>query len=672
MSSFRIPTAKNHLFSGHQINRDRPVQFRLNGRRISTFSGDTVLSALLASGIDTAGTHQGAPIALDACLGLAIQCLDPAGNPGVPLPMARTPVAEGARFQTLGTDAHAGLFQKLKRLTRNDSRSLGLDLDQSLLPPLPDTAPVEPYANADIVVVGGGLAGLSAAVEASEAGRTVILIEQRAYLGGDAVLFGHAAGEEAPESAFARLSAKVDAAENITVLTLAEAVEAATGQIVVHQVVSGDEGGTTARRLQLAARHIVLATGMQDRLPLFPGNRLPGVTSLSQTFHLATAFGVWPGKRAAVTTNTNAGYRLALLAQDAELAIEKVMDARLEPQSRFAEFTKAYGIKSESGVHPQSASFVANAAELFVKMELSWADGRDAFETLTTGALIVSGGWLPRLTLWQRAGGALEVDSDGKICAAGHLEGIALAGSCAGYVSNSAVMRSGAQAVDGFLGRSVSAIEDTLIDPAFESPDGRLPVSQAPETEVLAPRYFDLGSSLVSAPRPIQGSFFKPALRRMANAPTAIADKALSLGDIAALTAIGQVKPDAFATIAEERAVPPICFARSTASSPPAASASETTDIPAYLAHRFGDNTQLWEVQAQDGRRFETGNLLYANSDTHDPMDALGVITSVNSGNDRNAVALISAEAAQAGLQIMVRSQRGHTNARIIKVLKPN
>ncbi|MBU2367320.1 MAG: (2Fe-2S)-binding protein, partial [Alphaproteobacteria bacterium] len=62
----RLGTEADHLLQGSAIDRSRPLRFRLNGREVSGFVGDTVLSAVLASGIDTVGKRGGVPLALSA------------------------------------------------------------------------------------------------------------------------------------------------------------------------------------------------------------------------------------------------------------------------------------------------------------------------------------------------------------------------------------------------------------------------------------------------------------------------------------------------------------------------------------------------------------------------------------------------------------------------------
>ena len=60
----RLAADAPHQFSGIELDRSKPLSFRLDGRSVEGFVGDTVLSAVLASGVDTYGTFQGTPIGL--------------------------------------------------------------------------------------------------------------------------------------------------------------------------------------------------------------------------------------------------------------------------------------------------------------------------------------------------------------------------------------------------------------------------------------------------------------------------------------------------------------------------------------------------------------------------------------------------------------------------------
>jgi sarcosine oxidase, subunit alpha len=199
------------------------------------------------------------------------------------------------------------------------------------------------------VVVGGGLAGMSAALAAADTGGRVILVERRGALGGDARFFGTVGDQEAPEATIARLSEKIGAAPTITVLTFADAFAMSGNRVRVHQVAVEAER-LAPRVVTLEAKQIVLATGAAERLPVFPGNRAPGITGAVAAFNRAQHYGVWPGKRAVFATPNNFAYRLALLAVDAGIEVQRVADSRPTPQSRFIDFCKASGITLATGL----------------------------------------------------------------------------------------------------------------------------------------------------------------------------------------------------------------------------------------------------------------------------------------------------------------------------------
>src|SRR5690606_22646079 len=100
----RLDPGDHHL-AGSAIDRARPLQFRLDGRLIAGFAGDTVLSALLASGVDTAGRRDRAALALSSRHAPAIAFSALAGDRQSALPMARTPAGDGADYVTLAPRA---------------------------------------------------------------------------------------------------------------------------------------------------------------------------------------------------------------------------------------------------------------------------------------------------------------------------------------------------------------------------------------------------------------------------------------------------------------------------------------------------------------------------------------------------------------------------------------
>src|SRR5690606_29985989 len=113
-----------HLLQGSAIDRTQPLQFRFNGHSISGFVGDTVLSALLAAGIDTIGRRDHAPLALSARHAPTISFAALAGDQQRALPMERTPATDGADYVTT---ARQLTRNPITRLLRRGGRSLWLD-----------------------------------------------------------------------------------------------------------------------------------------------------------------------------------------------------------------------------------------------------------------------------------------------------------------------------------------------------------------------------------------------------------------------------------------------------------------------------------------------------------------------------------------------------------------
>lgn len=656
---------------GHQINREKPLQFRVNGKEISGFEGDSVLSALIASGITSAGTHQGFPLALDESLGLAVTPAQGEYAQKTALPIARTPAVDGMEFDILGAAPSKNISRWLGRLNGQNKNSLGLDFDER--PPL-----LAPFSQAssstrlktDILVIGAGVAGLSAADYAAATGQSVILAERRQYLGGDGVLFGRIADEETPDQAVTRLSNGVTKTPDVEILYRTDVFAITPGLAQAHQV-TVVEGKPVARCVEIEFSHAIIATGTEDRLPVFSGNRLPGVAGLSASFHLMSAFGVWPKGSTAITTNNNAGYQLALLAHDSGAAIDKVMDNRRAPQSRFVEFAKAYGLKSESGLQPETVTRTPQTGKLNLKMVLSWDNATGEISPMSVGSVIASSGWLPRLALWQQAGGGVGVEKEnGRIHATGSTENVVLAGGCAGFLSLTACVRSGVIAVDRLRGREARQVDDTQIDPAFESPEGDFSISLPPISETMAPAYFSGGGSLWTSAASIRHGFqFGPKASKLEASTIELPHRSIGLGDLSARVAIDQLSSAGFAAISFERVVVPIAF---DGSNSPKSVETETEQDPqlyrpAYLEGRFGTEAMLWEIKPGGERRLETGSLVFANSDLSRPTEALGVVVGYRSGH---AIALLGFGKNSPPQQVAVKSQHGHDLAQLVHIFE--
>lgn len=663
----RLPSNARH-FAGAAIERRHPVKFKFNGRTVSCFEGDTVLTALMASGYDTAGERGGHPVGLTMRHAPPIVPARHARDIARALPMERTPATQGAEYLTLGAGPMAGLEAMVQGLL--GSRALGLNLDDPATmqrPWLGATAETGPAT--DLVVIGGGVAGMSTALAGAKAGLSVTLVEANSYLGGNARLFGTQDKEETPEQCIDRLTAAIAQSDAITVMTGTEAIAARPGAVRVH-LVSAPNGEPAARVIDLPARYIAVATGVVERLPIFSGNRLPGVCTTLEAFNLAYHFALWPGTTALVATVTNVAYRLAMLATDAGVSVLRIMDGRSSPQSRYIEFSKAYGITMAAGTIPSAARPAKKGGQISLTPQLAFPGRFPAEQQLQADRLLVCAGWQPDLTLWHMAGGEsrwnqrtsrLEPDTTA-------IKGVALAGSAAGYVSRHACLLSGRDAVRQLLGRARTAVAEKLIDPLYETPDDPAPIA-ARMVPGSAPAFLDGGQSYLERPEQKEPRWpaWVPFLRRPRGWSLADMPHSLVIADIAAGTQLSAIPAESAGIVAQERvALIPI-----NAASPPPAPAPEQENavaLPAFLSGRFGPDSTQALIAPIEKRRLEVGGLIYPNADETDPFAAVGVVVHAV---DNGAVAVMSALAARPGMLVFVREDNRPIAVRQIGAYEP-
>ena len=233
----------------------KEVSFTFDGRPMVGREGEMVSSALFANGIRTFSRHKvgDAPQGIFCANGQCAQCtvlLD-----GLPLKSCITPLQEGMEIRTL---IH---YPELPE-------------DDQLRPSHP---PLE--LSCQVLVVGAGPSGITAAIELADAGYSVILVDDKDHLGGKLVLQTHKffgsmadcyAGTRGTEIAKI-LEAEARQRENITIMT--DAVVAglySDGRAGIYQA-------NQERYLLVSFDGVIVAAGARERSLVFPGNDLPGV-----------------------------------------------------------------------------------------------------------------------------------------------------------------------------------------------------------------------------------------------------------------------------------------------------------------------------------------------------------------------------------------------------------
>ena len=278
------------------------------------------------------------------------------------------------------------------------------------------------YLFCDTLVVGGGPAGLEAAIAAAESGADTLLIEEWPQVGGS-LLFGRVNGSR--EEAVARRA---------TLLTRAAALP--NLRLMTDTVVSGLFADHWASAIQgnrlykIRARQTVLATGAYDQPLVFKNNDLPGIMFSDAAQRLMRLYGVAPGKRVVIAAANRFGFDTALDLLDAGVEVAAVVDMRQGATndetaplvSRGVRILKSHGLQAARGKRRvEAVALLRDEA------------GRMAPEWIACDTLLMSVGYTPALNLACHTGARAVYDP--RIAmhrAVGLPAGLSLAGAVAG------------------------------------------------------------------------------------------------------------------------------------------------------------------------------------------------------------------------------------------------
>lgn len=204
------------------------------------------------------------------------------------------------------------------------------------------------YRHAQVAVVGGGPAGLAAAVAAAESGGEVTLVDENPALGGHWRYQNRQLGDGTTEGPDVnQLIGRVESHARITVLREAVAFGWYADNLL------GIQQGN--RLIKLRCEQLVVATGRIEQPLVFRNNDLPGVFLSTGVQRLVNCHGIRPGRRALVVTTGDYGWTVArdLLSQGVDVAM--VADARPEPKHPGLDQVGRAGVPSLPGHTIQSA-----------------------------------------------------------------------------------------------------------------------------------------------------------------------------------------------------------------------------------------------------------------------------------------------------------------------------
>ncbi len=211
----------------------------------------------------------------------------------------------------------------LKRIRR--AAGIGR-VNTSWTPPPSD----ELYLNADVCVLGGGPAGMAAALAAADYGLRVVLLEARPWLGGfydwrTTDYEGATLHERAAE-----MAARLEAQGTVRVFKRAF-INGLWGdnQVTAFQT-AGEDNSNLERYIEVRAHSVVVAMGCIERPLIFENNDRPGVMQVGCAHRLARTYGLLPGEKAVFSVGDDLGLEAAADLAGLGLNVMAVADARVE------------------------------------------------------------------------------------------------------------------------------------------------------------------------------------------------------------------------------------------------------------------------------------------------------------------------------------------------------
>ena len=283
-----------------EFQRDKGFHFDFEGRKVLAYPGETLAAALYAEGIHKFSESKllKRPRGFFCAIGKCSSCImDVNGVPHV---------------RTCVTLAEEGM--KVKR--------------HGAAPEFPDVilpCPSVSKAEIEVAIIGGGPAGLSAAIVAAKNGADVHLFDENSNLGGQLVKQTHQFFGRHEEHAGTR---GVDIGKALVEEAMKVGVKIHTDSTVLgyypENTITVDAKGT----LEIySCQGMIYATGAIENFLAFENNDLPGIYGAGGVQTLMNEYGIAPGKKVLMIGAGNVGLIVSYQLIQAGVEVVEVLEA---------------------------------------------------------------------------------------------------------------------------------------------------------------------------------------------------------------------------------------------------------------------------------------------------------------------------------------------------------
>ena len=403
-----------HPSMGRLIDRNRPLSFTFDGETYRGYHGDTLASALMANGVRV--------------IGRSFKYHRPRGifGAGSEDPSALVQMRAGARAEPNMRATQVELYEGLVAHSQNNWPSLNWDLGAALglvsrfLPAgfyyktfmwpgkfwphyehlirnmagmgrSAKAADPDHYekrhAHCDVLVIGGGAAGRTAATEAAKDGSLVWLVDENAQL---------------------------EALDNVTTMARTTAFGKYDDGLYGLVERTGDhlakpEAGAPRQILWLVrAGRMILASGAIERPLVFANNDRPGILLASAAARYLADYGVAPGKRAVIVANNDSAYDVASTLIEGGVEVAAIIDQRHMTTRREiagCEILHNHAVIDTAGRHGLRRVTIA-------PLDVDGDAVPQSERLIDCDLLCVAGGFTPSVHLFSQAGGKLTFRDD--------------------------------------------------------------------------------------------------------------------------------------------------------------------------------------------------------------------------------------------------------------------
>ena len=282
-----------------QFSHGKELAFNFQGKTIKSYEGETVAMALYRTGIDifSESPKLQRPRGMFCAIGKCSSCMMRVNG----IPNVRTcilPVKEGMVVEK--QDGLGKIPTQIEKFPK----------------------PIE--MNKEIVIIGSGPAGLSAANTFKEFNADVLIIEQMPELGGQLVKQTHKFfGSEKEKAGTRGFEIARELIKNIKGSTIS-CLTNSTAFAIDNNTVGVFEDN---QYIKISAKYLLIATGASEKMIPFRGNDIPGVFGAGAAQTIMNVFGIKPGNSVLMVGAGNVGLIVSYQLLQAGIEVKAVIEA---------------------------------------------------------------------------------------------------------------------------------------------------------------------------------------------------------------------------------------------------------------------------------------------------------------------------------------------------------